>query len=267
MRFSPIPPATHLDLVDDRDFHLILVHICETDPGYAAYFLNHLCTNGSYVILDNSAFELGKSVDTDVLVKWAKLMRPSEIVLPDLFYDIEGTLRASLQTIEALKPLELERTKLAACPQGADFVEWCRCLDKMVKIPEIQVISVNLLALKWFPSQGRSIPLKYIQKEGYHKRFEVHLLGGDRALAEPSEIPRAFPWVRSTDSVKPISLAYHGVALVKGAAGLVGQEHLYRGRPHNYFYLHLSPEQLVLARNNISVYDAWIKEGVGSCAV
>jgi hypothetical protein len=59
--FCHIAPTPHLDLVKDRNTHLLLAHLVEDDPSYTEFYANlKKQKRGVKYILDNSAFEMYK---------------------------------------------------------------------------------------------------------------------------------------------------------------------------------------------------------------
>lgn len=86
-----IPPAPHLeDFVTDSTYQMMLAHMCGT-PGYAEFYTQQACT--SFVILDNSAFELGaSSSDMATLLAMGCAIGCQEIVAPDVIQNPDATL-------------------------------------------------------------------------------------------------------------------------------------------------------------------------------
>ena len=61
IEFAHIAPTPHLDLVKDRNTHLLLAHLVEDDPSYTEFYANlKKQKRGVKYILDNSAFEMYK---------------------------------------------------------------------------------------------------------------------------------------------------------------------------------------------------------------
>lgn len=154
-----------------------------------------------YKILDNGAFELGKSVSLSKLVKLASRINANELVLPDVFQNSEKTLKATNEALEYLESRYPDRPfKLMAVPQGKTFEEWHECFKLFMADSRIDVVAINRDSSRFFGK--RYSVLKEVEddikmdKQGK----EIHLLGMGDNLSEIEYVNKEFPWVRSVDS-------------------------------------------------------------------
>lgn len=112
-----------------NDYPYVLGHLIKLDSQYKEFYKKEL-RNWSFSILDNSAFELGKSIPFDELMSVARELRPSHLVLPDTVHDKDTTLRNSLSfwsqfCTELIE--ELEITPIGVV-QGDTFEELLECI-------------------------------------------------------------------------------------------------------------------------------------------
>ncbi len=218
--------------------HLVLIHLLEESESYAQK-IRDLRNMGDHIILDNSAFELGGSVDDDLIIKWANLLRPQEVVVPDVYHD----KKATIERFQKFKSRITEFTykpQFMTVPQGNDFEEWLECLHYLMKQSIGDVIGINEECADWFKENGSystRVPLLREVESLLKDKRQVHLLGMDEALQECVNVPELFPWVRSTDSSKAVVYGMYGIHLMAPTyiSGFVPASVEYAGRPHAFF--------------------------------
>ncbi len=88
-KIATIVPLAHLDELRYDDYLMALAHAAQT-RDYMDFYKAR-AGEGRYVILDNSAVELGKPMDFATYLGLAMEMGASEIVLPDHFQDAKRT--------------------------------------------------------------------------------------------------------------------------------------------------------------------------------
>lgn len=81
--FCIIAPTAYLDVYASvLRTHLVLAHLVATNPKYTEFY-NRMSMDGDGIIMDNGAFELGKSYEPDQLLKLGEQCAADVIVLPD----------------------------------------------------------------------------------------------------------------------------------------------------------------------------------------
>ena len=85
--FLHIAPTPHLDLVKDRNTHLLLAHLVEDDLAYRRFYIDLKKQRDVTYILDNSAFEMYKQgrpmYPSSKLIDMGKLVSADYIVMSD----------------------------------------------------------------------------------------------------------------------------------------------------------------------------------------
>jgi len=220
MKFAPIPPTALLGEYSST-LHLCLAHVLSNDRRQVDYYKERSACLDDYVILDNGAYELGRSFPFEHVLKIAQEILPDELVLPDVYLDGHATLR---ETHEAFKILEAEpdwwaTTNLMAVPQGATTSSWMACLAGLIHDVRPDVIGIPVI---YETKMGRGIliknVLKYLSNDKTYQP-DIHLLGWDGDLYKLHCYARDFPIiVRSIDSAKPFyfSRAADPVTLYSG---------------------------------------------------
>ena len=84
----------HQDFISDYQF--VLLHKILEDKDYAEMVCD-FANNGEFTYLDNSCFELGESLDNDILYEWFQRLEPDFVVLPDVLGDRKRTLERSIE--------------------------------------------------------------------------------------------------------------------------------------------------------------------------
>lgn len=86
--FCHISPTTHLKHLANRDYHLTLAHLVETDQEYVDFYLSEREKNPNItIIMDNSAFEMFKQhrpmYPPEKLMEMANKIKADYIVMSD----------------------------------------------------------------------------------------------------------------------------------------------------------------------------------------
>lgn len=102
MKLAIIPPKEHLALGDIGDIAFALAHFALEDPEYIEYY-REKAKAGMHVILDNGAFELGKSIRPGELLDVAEDMMATEVIAPDVLWKPQDTFDDSLQFMNFLE--------------------------------------------------------------------------------------------------------------------------------------------------------------------
>jgi hypothetical protein len=150
------------------------------------------------VILDNSAYELKKPLEAEILLDLVEEIGFQEVVAPDYFGDGKKTISSTFEFLEKYSERKVE-TKIQAVAQGSDVEDWKQCF--IVLMPEwgIDVLGISITANKL---TSRLDLLKWINSsysEPDLKEHEFHALG----LDDPRElvtITKNYPWLTRNDS-------------------------------------------------------------------
>lgn len=225
---TPTPLLRSIATKSER--HLVLAHQFLVDKDYEQFYRT-IKRLGDYVILDNSAYELGASVEVSKLVRVASRLQPNAIFLPDKRFDTEATLQMVVEAIKALTPLcRGIGAKLFAVPQGSNLAEILHCYDELCKLPidgfglYEEIGEVSGLGRRWDF-------LKYLQETNRVKTDKYyHLLGMEEDVQNIRRLAQ-FEWVDSIDSVKPISYGLSGIQFHPEKGPLAAYPH----RQKDYF--------------------------------
>lgn len=141
---------------------MALAHLCKEESAYAD-MVRFMSSRGTYVILDNSYFELGESCTLDVLLDKADLIGAKCVVLPD--GDFSGVAACRARGLDVM-----------CIPMGDNMSEDFLTLmnDEAVTYVGLSYIHANrYLGLPKHNTQGRA---KFLASMDLSTR-KVHLLG------------------------------------------------------------------------------------------
>lgn len=154
MYYIPTVPCGHQEWFNSYySMDFILLHKLLDNSSYRQYYENKSLSrvvegrHSQYWILDNSAFELGESVSSEVLVEWMLRLGVDEVVLPDCYESKEATIKKSSDFISKYGDLLFEKNiTMQAVPQGKDSEELIDCLSFFEEnLPSSGVLGINKL--------------------------------------------------------------------------------------------------------------------------
>lgn len=206
MKIAVIPPVALLDtygVLGDK-YHLCLSHQVFKYPEYVAFYRER-ARLGDHVILDNSAHERLDGDGVEVLETAARMIRPTEIVLPDRLFFGDDTLERSTEAYHQLRAT-FPHVKLMGVPQGRTRQEWIDCLRGLAALG-VDSIGISKDYEVWDASEGLRV---LVGRARAYVGRSIHLLGWGRKLHHLAYLADD---VRGVDSAKPLVYALSGVRL------------------------------------------------------
>jgi hypothetical protein len=196
--------SKHHDLIND--YMYVLLHKLEEDSRYADTAMNY----DGHLYLDNSCFELGESLDNDLLYKWYKKLNPSIVIAPDVLGDKDKTIERTTAFIEAYPDAIISTMAVAQGDSQESLIECYNAFKgmgfAMIGIPFVY---------SWVPKEPllqaseRISLLKRMVEEGHIDTSIKHHLLGTWAAREFLEY-QGYNWVYSVDTSNPIMAAIDG---------------------------------------------------------
>lgn len=255
MQVAIIPPKKHVrELAGGRGFHLVLYHELINHLDLRTIY-QEFARRGDYIVLDNSAHELGSGQDVLPLYQMAVDYGFKEIVLPDSLWSMPETVERSVVAMDELLHAEIDLTNvnLMFVPQGKSIAEWEICFETLLqnflrRFPDKRpVLGVSKDYEVW---EGGLVNLFRRFVHDRRELLDIHLLGWGRDHRQLSALAYQFPYIRSTDSAKPV---VYGISYV--SLDLSRNSPEYPGRPENYFSYDMNARQLELSMHNIQVFE------------
>lgn len=166
------------------DYPYVLGHLLRKDKDYASFYKKRL-QEANFSILDNSAFELGASIDPKELVELALEYKPKVLILPDTLHNREKTLEDSI-TFYAKYSSQLMKndTLCMGVVQGNTFDELLDCVNKYHELG-ISYIAIPFDCIK--DSNWNTVRVQFIRSVLFKinwPNIRFHFLG----IQNPSEL-------------------------------------------------------------------------------
>lgn len=129
------------DLINDYPY--VLAHLLGVNSDYSEFYKKKL-QEAKYSILDNSAFELGKPIDGQLLIDLAIEYEPTHVVIPDSLHDHKQTIELAQQFFELRREYsmgELDWLKNIGVCQGSNIEEATECFRFFLE-KDIDIIAI-----------------------------------------------------------------------------------------------------------------------------
>lgn len=152
-QFCYIAPTSYLDdfpnWIPDFDAepkaHLILAHLVDRDPVYAAKYAEF--GKKDFIICDNSAYELKEPYKPEKLIELAGKSGATAIVLPDTpFADSQITIDAAREFAPQFHDAGFKTMFVPQSPVG-ELEQWISSYVWAAENPEIDIIGMSILGI------------------------------------------------------------------------------------------------------------------------
>jgi len=199
-----------------NDYQYCLPHLLDQDNVYRKHFYDFK-KSGGYIIMDNSLHELGEAYDHERLMFWVNELEPDEFIVPDVWMDIDATLKNAEEWIKLSYP---KNTTPVAVVQSRNFKDAEECYLALKNIGYKKI--AFSYGADWYMDKfhgihidkakmmGRISAVKQMFYNGTIKKDDrVHLLG--------CSLPQEFGWyencsyIESIDTSNPIMAALEGI--------------------------------------------------------
>jgi hypothetical protein len=262
VRLYHIPPARLATQVipEEENGHLCVADIVLSHREYAEYYRSR-SDRGDWLTLDTAAFE-GTVTPVRDLLEAALMVRPKEIVLPDLYRDANGTIETSIAAAKELRDYGYDG-KFMVVPHGQTWHDYLYCAEYLVTELGEEVCIGLIEEIPELYRMTRCIAVDILS--GIFPKAEFHFNGVTEQLDEMfDEEVRAR--VRSADTSKFVVWGLNGVNVdpIKLLAGVLtvppypGRKSL-GGRTGFFDKSHASDEALQITRTNINRWRRFLK--------
>lgn len=199
---------------DLNDYEYYLLHKAMADPEYCRRAVKSSLYSNKFIILDNSCYELGASLDNATLYHYYKLIQPSILIYPDVMGDsYETTIRSKL--FKQAYPDTWAKSMLVI--QGKTRKEMIDCYIEFTTAEWAQGVGMIGIPFNfaWVPraatlqtNERISILAEMVERGLIKEDVKHHLLGTWQA--REFEYYRAYGWVYSVDTSNPVMAALEG---------------------------------------------------------
>lgn len=140
--FHTAPVAFMSQLEKHQDFLFIEAAMALENKKYADYILRLRVTRPTYIIMDNSAYLLGKSMPEKDFMRAYELFVPDCVVALDHPYDRDKTLNLTEAFIKKYR--KRIDAKFMGVPQGYNYADYMVCFQLMKNFDELDIIGINM---------------------------------------------------------------------------------------------------------------------------
>ena len=205
IKLATILPTAYINKVDslyDSKIDMLLAHQASQSSKYLETYKDRQ-RKGSYLILDNSAYEFGTAINNNLLFKILQNTQPDEFVLPDAIGDFQTTIKLTSNFLQKYKIGG--KTKLMAVPQGKTINEYIECYKYFANNTAINIIGVaskgtELLQRRSSYISGRHFVLDTLINKNFVCKKPHHLLGLGNSGHHELKILKQYTFIRSCDS-------------------------------------------------------------------
>ena len=237
-----------------NDYQYCLPHLLDQDTAYRKHFYDFK-KSGGYIIMDNSLHELGEAYDHERLIFWVNELEPDEFIVPDVWMDIDATLKNAKKWINIMYP---KNVTPVAVVQSRSFKEAEECYLALKKLGYKKI--AFSYGADWYMDKfhgihvdkakmmGRISAVKQMFYNGVIKKNDrVHLLG--------CSLPQEFGWyencsyIESIDTSNPIMAALEGIEYEE-----FGLNHKPKANMNDHFHIDIKNVNLKLVFHNVETF-------------
>lgn len=230
MKFSFEVPIAYMKKFDKvNDYHFILAHMLLKDKDYVKFYKQ----STKFKILDNGCAELGKSIETDKLLKLAIEYNVDMLVLPDIWMNGVKTRKESLDALVELQKKN-KKIQFMFVIQGNSIHDFYNCYSyfegegylsnwKKRVTYGIPYMTCAKIYAPFSPNKRdddvTNARIRVIQEcdftdnEGY--LYPLHLLGAGFNFSQEISFMKHYPQIMTADTSTPFVLAANGIKLDK----------------------------------------------------
>lgn len=205
IQLAYILPTTYLQALQSylMPMHLALAHQVLADKKYTDFYVQRRQA-GEYLILDNSAFELGSAIADQLLDEAIQRISPNEIVLPDVLFDGKMTEQRVVEFLQKYGGQYHGSIRFMAVPHGKDLASYVDCYHRLATMPQVDTIGIGAVYVASLDAgsyvSGRQLIFETLQRQGLLADKPHHLLGLGSSGHQELEQMKSYEVVRSCDS-------------------------------------------------------------------
>lgn len=185
-----------------NDYDYALVHVFEKSGDYFKFYRESV-EKGRTVILDNSAYELGRPYNEKAYRMWIKDLEPTEYILPDFRNDSRANRLAIISWCQTNKDLPGRKIGVV---HGSNFDDYCKNykdIEPWVDKIAFSVESFFFKDINLNPAFARiKILEEMVEKGVINEEKSHHILGALSPIEYASYLK--YKWIESVDTSNPV---------------------------------------------------------------
>ncbi len=232
-----------------NQYPYVLAHLLDKSSEYYdreyAEFYKHKLKDTEFSILDNSAYELGSSVNSKILFELGEKYKPTHIVLPDSYGNFEETKKLTKLYLD--KYYHEGKCQFLAVLQGKTEEEYLDCYRFYCKYDKIDIIGINSTVVdrQWFISN---------LFDNFRVEKKIHLLGCINPGEFLNYLSEVKEKIHSIDTSSPIIHGWCGNKFVED--GYSGEKPKIKLAEN--LDIKLSKSQVNLILHNVAMFKTYI---------
>lgn len=232
--------------------HLLSEELKTYDKEYAEFYQKQLL-HSKFSILDNGAYELGSSINTELLHKLGEDYKPTHVVLPDVYGDKDKTIELVEQYLK--KYWGKSTPKFFAVLQGQTLQDYKDCFLTYLENGYIDIIGINYRTIE----NKTRLELLQTLLDNFEAEeisyIKIHLLG----CSDPGEFlhysKELKQRIHSVDTSSPIINGWLNRKFTKRGFKKEKSKH----KLAEHLDMRLDPKQLECVNHNIKMFKEYIK--------
>lgn len=191
--FHTAPPIFMKELQPFQEFTFIEAAGALQHQEYLDYLLRLKALRPElFSIMDNSVYLNNEPLPTKDFMKVYEQLLPSCVIAPDFPYDLPNTITATDSFVKEYTG-KID-ARIMGVPQGNSYAEYMTCFMRLLDIPEISIIGINMFMDWAHPSFKKMSKSERVQKmrtlvmqnvhdevsriqEADERQLDIHLLG------------------------------------------------------------------------------------------
>jgi len=139
LKFSYEVPIKYLKELDsEQDYLFIIGHELKNKK-----YFNYCKNSKKYKILDNSAYELKKSIPNKLLKKYAKEIKANIIILPDILFDRKGSEKLQKEFKKLFNKNERKKYKFMKVVSANNIDDYFEHLYEILYDKDVDIIGIS----------------------------------------------------------------------------------------------------------------------------
>ena len=196
-----------------NDYDYCLLHLLLQNKKYRDYYIK-ASKKGRKILLDNSIFELGESLNNDDIIKGIEMINPEWVVAPDSLNNADKTIANFKKFVAKVRySLPKNKVKIIGVVQGSTMEDMIRCYIFMSRYADKIAIPFRSKVYEKYHLgfDGRIVFINYLKSTNIWNYNKPHHLLGCYLIKEFCNYDFETLNIESLDTSNPIIAGINNV--------------------------------------------------------